>query len=104
MEQLSQTIAGNGTTHSMITRDFIAYHGGASLLQKYGSIRKLLKAFVPERATRFPLPLPRNSKAQQLLTDILKQLLKNHYLLCNYRHPDLRFQNACILLQTFIFT
>jgi hypothetical protein len=97
---LDALVRATGTSYSTLTRDFIAKHGGKTLLDRYGSVSKLIKAFYPDakfEQTKF-LKLSKLSKSQRYLTDVIRSIIGPTTVLTDYRHQDLLFQGAASII------
>jgi hypothetical protein len=88
-----------GSQSPSITTAYIKQHGGSSLLQRYGSVRKFLQTLLPEARVFTNLPFGHRRKSQAFLTDIIKSLFPDQPILSDFKHPDLKFQiSTCIRL------
>jgi hypothetical protein len=98
MSNLAQTVSDLRMDPSMISRHFIIQLGGETLLRKYKSVAKLWKAFFPDADIKGSKPYERRLKTQTFLTQLIKQLWKDHTIQSNFKHPDLKFKTSnCIL-------
>jgi hypothetical protein len=93
MNDLSKLIKDIGSDYSTITKDFLHQHGGATLLNRYKTIDKLLKAFFPDATIRKD-PFGRFKKAQRMFADVVGSIIGPERVIQDFRHPDLMFKKS----------
>ena len=87
--------------------------GGATLLSKYGGMCAVLKKMLPShpwKETAFSVPATKWGKSQWHLLQTVKQMLvgnsygvKEGDIKCDYKHPDLVYQDSKFKMELDIF-
>jgi hypothetical protein len=85
--------------NALLSREFITQQRAYGLLQKYRTVRELLKAFLPEeefKAVQKSVAY-KGKKSEAFLCYMLRTIFEDHHLSLNHRSPDLLFSKSqCI--------